>query len=100
MEVYAMDRARLVRLFTYLTGDADAAEDLCQETLLAAWQHAGALRDPQAYDVWLNGIARNMFRRWARRRSRERAHLLRDEAAEAPLGADLAGAASDRDDLD
>jgi len=42
----AAERARLVRLCARLTGDAGAAEDLAQETLLVAFQHEQALRDP------------------------------------------------------
>lgn len=59
------ERARLVRLCTGLTGNLDAAEDLAQETLIAAWRHADTLRDPRAGRQWLTGIARNVCRRWA-----------------------------------
>lgn len=57
---------RLVRLCGALSGCADAAEDLAQETLIEAWRHADALRDPEAMRPWLTGIARNVCRRWAR----------------------------------
>ena len=40
------ERARLVRLCARLTGDAQAAEDRAQDTLLVAFQRERALRDP------------------------------------------------------
>ena len=39
-------RARLVRLCTAVVGDASAAEDLAQETLLTAWRLQHRLTDP------------------------------------------------------
>jgi RNA polymerase sigma factor (sigma-70 family) len=59
-------RARLVRLCTAVTGDADVAEDLAQQTLLEAWRRKDRLTDPVGMDAWLNAIARNMCRRWQR----------------------------------
>lgn len=68
------ERARLVRLCAYLSGDRDAAEDLAQETLIEAWRSQGRLTDPTGYQRWLAAIARNVCMRWARQRGRERAH--------------------------
>ena len=61
-------RARLVRLCTAVVGDASAAEDLAQETLLTAWRLQHRLTDPPGADAWLNAIARNVCRRWLRTR--------------------------------
>jgi RNA polymerase sigma factor (sigma-70 family) len=61
-------RARVVRLCTAVVGDAAAAEDLAQETLLEAWRHQHRLTDPSGADAWLNAIARNVCRRWLRAR--------------------------------
>lgn len=76
LEVREEDRTRIVRLCVTLTGDPDAAEDLAQETLIEAWRHAHALREPEKRSAWLSGIARNVCRRWARTRGREIARLL------------------------
>ena len=65
------ERRRLVRLCATITGDAGAAEDLAQETLLEAWRSAYKLHDPSGADRWLSAIARNVCRRWARRRGRD-----------------------------
>jgi len=72
---WSSERARLVRFCAHLSGSADAAEDLAQETLIEAWRHAGDLRDPAARDAWLAGIARNVCRRSARARHRDAMRL-------------------------
>jgi RNA polymerase sigma-70 factor (ECF subfamily) len=61
------ERARLVRLCAVLTGDAEAAEDFAQETLLEAWRHRHKLTDTCGADRWLTAIARNVCLRWSRR---------------------------------
>ena len=66
-----LDRARLVRLCAAISGDRHAAEDLAQETLLEAWRIRSKLREPAGFEPWLSAIARNVCRRWARRRGRE-----------------------------
>ena len=66
-DAWAAERARLVRLCARLTGDAAAADDLAQETLLEAWRSQQALRDPDRFSAWLAGIARNVCLRWMRR---------------------------------
>ena len=75
------ERERLVRFCLRLTGNADDAEDLVQETLLEAWRHAGQLRDPERTVPWLFGIARNVYLRWARKRNRS-PHVANDHAVE------------------
>ena len=65
------EREQVVRFCARLSGDAHAAEDLAQETLIEAWRHYGALRDEAARRAWLFGIARNICRRAARRERRE-----------------------------
>lgn len=68
-------RERIVRLCTKITGRADVAEDLAQETLIEAWRHVDQLRRPEAIEAWLSGIARNVCLRWLRKQGREQAHL-------------------------
>lgn len=70
------ERARLVALCARLSGSNAAAEDLAQETLLEAWRHRDALRDPDRLAPWLSGIARNVCLRWRRMRSRDTAYML------------------------
>ena len=69
------ERPRLTRLCAHLTGDASAADDLAQETLIEAWRNAYKLRDPAGFPAWLSAIARNVCLRWSRRAGRESARL-------------------------
>ena len=80
----AAERARLVRFCARLTGDARAAEDLAQETLLEAWRLRDRLREPSDANGrvrWHSAIARNVCLRWQRSRGRDRAHLAMPAAA-------------------
>ena len=70
------EHARLVRLCATITGNADVAEDLAQETLLEAWQHLHELRDFDKQSQWLSGIARNVCLCWLRKRGRDQQHLI------------------------
>jgi RNA polymerase sigma-70 factor (ECF subfamily) len=69
------ERPRLARLCRQLTQNADAAEDLTQETLLEAWRLRDRLRDPAGLGAWLAAIARNVCLRWLRAQGRERGRL-------------------------
>jgi RNA polymerase sigma-70 factor (ECF subfamily) len=69
------ERPRLVRLCRQLTGSAEVAEDLAQETLLEAWRLLYRLHEPAGLGAWLSAIARNVCHRWQRAHGRERAHL-------------------------
>jgi RNA polymerase sigma-70 factor (ECF subfamily) len=69
------EHARLVRLCTRLTGDADAAADLAQETFIEAWRNLHKLHDEDGLRPWLSAIARHVCRRWQRQRGRELARI-------------------------
>src|SRR5215470_10506394 len=60
-----------------LGNDADA-DDMAQETFLAAWTHARSFRDDGDVRSWLSGIAwrkaRSAQRSWFRRSARDTAH--------------------------
>jgi len=96
----AVERARLVRLCARLTGDAGAAEDLAQETLLVAFQHEQALRDPAKRTQWLSGIARNLCLHWGRRKGLERARFAYPYPYDAAFPPDEADARTDDVDLE
>jgi len=55
-------RPRLLRLSRALGVAPDAADDVVQETLFAAWGKLHQLRSPDHFDAWLDGICRNQCR--------------------------------------
>ena len=67
----APNRAALERFVRYrVPGRADA-DDVIQETLIAAYRAFDSLRDPASFKPWLMSIARNKARDWFRNRARE-----------------------------
>ncbi len=54
------------------TGRPDRAEELTQETFLAAWRHVGRLADPAAFRPWLLSIAHAVLVDDVRRRGRRK----------------------------
>lgn len=69
--------ARLTRML----GDAAAAEDLCQDTFLAAWRKAPRELGPEQLRAWLHRTARNLALDELRRRGRRPTAPLADEHA-------------------
>jgi RNA polymerase sigma factor (sigma-70 family) len=63
-QVFTEARPRLLRL-AHLNGmSPDMADDIVQETMMEAWRHIEKLRDPQRFHAWLDGICRNVCRRY------------------------------------
>jgi len=63
-QVFTEARPRLLRL-AHLNGmSPDMADDVVQETMMEAWRHIEKLRDPQRFHAWLDGICRNVCRRY------------------------------------
>ena len=62
-EVFDRTAADLLRVAAHLTSDAHAAEDLVQETFLAAIESRGAFIAGHDVAAWLGGILRNRARR-------------------------------------
>jgi RNA polymerase sigma factor (sigma-70 family) len=98
-EALPTSRARLVRLCARLTGNRDVAEDLAQETLLAAWRQRHTLRDQERFSHWLSGIARNVCLSWARARRRDLAHAVEQCAGAENQEGDLEEELADGFDL-
>ncbi len=65
-EKLAQARPRLLRLAQQQGVTPDAVDDVVQDTLVEAWRHLDALRTPDRFDAWLNGICRNVSLRWNR----------------------------------
>lgn len=64
-----------------LLGNEADADDMAQETFVAAWTHARSFRGEASVRAWLCGIAwrkaKGAQRSWARRRSRDAVHYER-----------------------
>ena len=64
--------ARLVERYIYrLCGDAALAEELAQETFYQAVRSEGSYRGESRPEVWLCGIARNVWRRYAEKHRKQ-----------------------------
>lgn len=74
----------LVRLAASLTGDADEAESLAQESLTRAFSLLGEYRVDRPFRPWLRGILLNLCRNYLRDRSRHARPLPTERLAEAP----------------
>ena len=61
---------RLFRAARFMCGDPQAAEDLVQETFLAAGETLGKFEGRSSAYTWLYGILLNKWRRWLRGRNR------------------------------
>jgi RNA polymerase sigma factor (sigma-70 family) len=72
----AGERARLVRLCAWFTGSREAAEDLAQETLAAAWKNQAQLLSPDKLQPWTSAIARNICLNWSRGDRHERSRIV------------------------
>jgi len=70
-ELYRTYGERIWQLLVRLSGSAEKAEDLFQETWLSAARHAHALREDTAPLAWLCTIARNKFKNSLRARAFE-----------------------------
>ncbi|HUU09935.1 MAG TPA: sigma-70 family RNA polymerase sigma factor [Phycisphaerae bacterium] len=81
---------RVYGLLLRMVGRSDVAEDLMQETLLRAFRSLGTYRSEGKFRAWIFRIAVNLARDWIRRRPREPATGLDDDAAAAPAQAVLA----------
>ncbi len=54
-----------------LSGNADRADDLVQDTLMRAWSNAGSFQEGTNLKAWLFTILRNLFTSEYRKRRRE-----------------------------
>lgn len=79
------EQKNLVRFCAHLTGDAQAAEDLTQETLLIAWRRRATLTDPTGLTQWLKAIARNVCRHWQRSQRRQHQQILLPDQEESDI---------------
>jgi RNA polymerase sigma-70 factor (ECF subfamily) len=82
-----------------LRSDADAA-DAVQDSLLAAWLHIAAVRDPDRFDAWLNRLLVNACYRLAKRTSRRKVVEIPMAIPDAPGPWDVQDVHATRDQLE
>jgi RNA polymerase sigma-70 factor (ECF subfamily) len=76
--LYARHQAALLVYLLHLAPDRGTAEELLQDTLVAAWKNAHSFAGRSSVGAWLFGIARR--RAYKRLRRREPAYLALDAA--------------------
>lgn len=54
----------------HLLGDRDSAEDIAQDTFVAAFRQIRRLREPERLSAWLHGICQRLCYKYLRRHSR------------------------------
>jgi RNA polymerase sigma-70 factor, ECF subfamily len=91
---------RLALFLAQLVRDRDLAQDLLQDTLLAAYTSREQLGDVSNHEAWLFGIARNRALNANRRRQRGRRALERLLLVRREVVSDPADAAATRDLLE
>ena len=82
-----------------LRSEADAA-DAVQESLLAAWLHIAAVRDPDRFDAWLNRLLVHACYRLARRTTRRMVLEIPMTVSDAPGPRDVQDVLATRDQLE
>src|SRR5438552_16294394 len=80
--------------------DSERAQDAVQEALVLAWRHIRALRDPDAWDAWLNRLTVRACYRLARQvRHRDEVELHVTPGPEPAEPFDLQMSVAERDRL-
>ncbi|MGB7294987.1 MAG: RNA polymerase sigma factor [Candidatus Aminicenantales bacterium] len=69
-DLFRREQKYLYNLMLRLTGDAAAADDLTQETLLKAYEKISSFRRRAAFRTWITRIAINIFRNEHRKKAR------------------------------
>lgn len=80
-----------------LTGVEQTAYDLCQETLLRAWQQFGKIRHYEQPGAWLFRVATNLALNAIARRDTMRSHVTPLDESDQPSVEDAAGRIAHRD---
>jgi RNA polymerase sigma-70 factor, ECF subfamily len=92
--------ARAYGVARLILRDNDRAEDAVQEAFVQAWKHVRAIRDPDAWDSWLNRlVVRACYRegRQTSRRNLVELHVVPDR--EPPSAGDMTMSVANRDQM-
>jgi RNA polymerase sigma-70 factor (ECF subfamily) len=97
-QLVSASASRQYALATLILRDGDRAQDAVQEALVSAWKGLSALRDPDAWDAWLNRLTVRACFHQVRRDKRRR--LLELNVLPAHEPADVQTTLADRDRLE
>jgi RNA polymerase sigma-70 factor (ECF subfamily) len=100
-ELYGIHQTALLRYLSSLTDDRGLAEEILQDTLVAAWKGASTFEGRSTVLTWLIGIARRQAHNSMRRRALPRVDLAEIEtlAGGGPDPEDAVLANAERDEL-
>lgn len=84
--LYQRRYVTFVRLAYLITGSRDVAQDIVQDSFVAASRSWDRVRDPEPY---VRAIVVNGCRAWSRRQRLERRHARADERVDAPVPDEL-----------
>ena len=97
-EFFADSFPRLFRFAVLRLRDPDAAEDLVQNTLVAAVRHLGSWRGEATLFTWLRTICRREISAWEKRTSRRAIVSIADDDPGLRAALESIGAAADAPD--
>lgn len=90
---------RLYQVAHHLTGNAQDAEDLLQDTYLRLWQKRDSLRGEAITEAYLVTVMRNLFRQQIRLKRIDSSEDI-DDCDQPPDGCGLAQNVEDRDEVE
>lgn len=100
-ELVAASANRQYAVATLILRDRDHAHDAVQEALVGAWRGLSALRDPDAWDAWLQRLTvRACFAAARRHRRRTLVEMPANPDLEIEGGVDEPGAFAERDRME
>jgi len=85
-ELFQQHRGLVFSICLSMVVEIDAAEDLTEETFVAAFERLPTLRDPTRFVAWLRRLAGNNCRMWLRRQRETAVEALPDRADQEPTG--------------
>jgi RNA polymerase sigma-70 factor (ECF subfamily) len=91
---------RLHRIAWLILRSDDDAADAVQESLVAAWLHIAAVRDPDRFDAWLNRLLVHTCYRLAKRTTRRNVLEIPMAAPDVPGPRDVQDELATRDQLE
>ena len=100
-ELARLSIGRLYATASLILRDVDRAQDAVQDALVSAWKDMRALRDPDAWDAWLNRLTLRACYKAAQKDRRRNLVELRALPDPEPLHAsDAASSVVDRDHME